>query len=62
MQQLKRRHGWSDSELVRNAIRALGDLDLSPQQRRERIVGLGRFASNVPDLGSDSRHLRGFGR
>lgn len=62
MRQLKLRHGWSDSEVVRNGIRALGETELSAEQRRRRIVGLGKYASGVPDLGSNKERLRGFGR
>jgi hypothetical protein len=62
MQGLKRRYGWSDSEIVRQGIRALGETDLPPQERRDRIVGLGKFASGLPDLGSNKDHLRDFGR
>ena len=62
MQRLRRTHGWSDSEIVRQGIRALGEVELPPQERRDRIVGLGRFASGLPDLGSNKDRLRDFGR
>ena len=62
MRRLQRRHGWSDSDIVRQGIRALGDTELPPGQRNERIIGLGKFASGVTDLGSDNKHLRNFGR
>jgi hypothetical protein len=62
MRQLQRRHGWSDSEIVRHGIRALGEADLAPGQRSKRIVGLGKFASGTTDLGSNDKHLRDFGR
>lgn len=62
MRRLQRRHGWSDSEIVRNGIRALGDAELPPGQRAGRIVGLGKFASGIEDLGSDGKHLDDFGR
>jgi hypothetical protein len=29
---------------------------------RKRVIGIGRFASRVPDLGSNKKHLQGFGR
>ena len=59
---LKRRHGWSDSEVVRLGIHALNETDSSPQDRAGQIVGLGKFKSSVPDLGSNKDHLRKFGR
>ena len=62
MRRLQRRHGWSDSEIIRIGIRALGDTDLLPGQRAEQIVGVGRFASGVKDLGSNKEHLKDFGR
>jgi hypothetical protein len=30
--------------------------------KRARIVGLGQFDSGVVDLGSDKKHLEGFGK
>jgi hypothetical protein len=62
MRRLQRRHGWSDSDIVRNGIRALGDAELKPGQRTRRIVGLGKFATGIKDLGSNKEHLRDFGR
>jgi len=62
MRRLQRRHGWSESDIVRHGIRALGDTELPPDQRSKRIVGLGKFASGIRDLGSNKAHLRDFGR
>lgn len=62
MRRLQRRHGWSDSDIVRNGIRALGDAELPAAERTRRIVGLGKFASGRTDLGSNKKHLRNFGR
>lgn len=62
MRRLKHRYGWSDSEVVRQGIRALSETELTPQDRRDQIVGLGKFKSGVPDLGSNKEHLRRFGR
>jgi len=58
--ELTRRLRWTDSKLVREAIKALaGRLAGAP---RRAIVGQGEFQSGVPDLGSDEKHLKGFGR
>jgi ribbon-helix-helix CopG family protein len=57
---LRRRTGLSDSELLRRGLHRLAEN--SPRARRHRIVGVGKFASKVTDLGSSKRHLRGFGR
>ena len=62
VRRLQRRYGWSDSDIVRNGIRALGERELSPKERARRIDGLGEFASGVDDLGSNARHLRDFGK
>ena len=62
MRRLQRRHGWNDSEVVRQGIRALSEAALAPAERTRRIEGLGKFASGVTDLGSDKKHLRDFGR
>jgi hypothetical protein len=62
MRRLQRRHGWSDSDIVRHGIRSLGETDLPPGQRSKRIIGLGEFASGIEDLGSNDKHLHDFGR
>lgn len=62
LRRLKRRYGWSDSEVVRQGIRALSDAESTPQDRCNQIAGLGKFESGIPDLGSNKVHLRNFGR
>ena len=57
---LRRATGENDSEIVRRGIAALSQT--LPRARTRRIHGLGRFASKVADLGSNKRHLSGFGR
>jgi len=57
---LRRDTGWHDSEIVRRGIRALATFTLTAT--KADIVGLGRFASGIPDLGSSKGHLHGFGR
>ena len=57
---LRRRTGLGDSELVRQGIRALSAL--GDARRGRKIIGLGKFASGVSDLGANKRHLAGFGR
>jgi hypothetical protein len=56
---LRRATGLSDSELLRRGLRAF-DLMQGGRGGR-RIAGLGAFASGMPDLGSNKRHLTGFG-
>lgn len=60
LERLRRQFGWSDSEVVRRALRVLAEAELP--RRRRKIVGLGEFESGVDDLGSNPDHLDGFGR
>jgi hypothetical protein len=57
---LVRRLGWSPSKIVREGLRLLAASH--PAASRPRIVGLGKFSSGVRDLGSNKKHLKGFGR
>jgi hypothetical protein len=60
LKELQCRLGWSDSQVVREGIKVLnGLLGRGPAGR---IIGLGRFRSGIPDLGSNKNHLKGFGR
>ena len=60
LKELRRRTGLSDSELVRRGVRSLAAL--SPAPSPVRVVAIGRFSSGVRDLGSNKKHLEGFGR
>jgi hypothetical protein len=60
LKEVERRLGWSDSQIIREGIKALRAL--LPRLGRRKIVGLGRFRSGKPDLGSNKKHLEGFGR
>ena len=57
---LRRRTGLTDSEILRQGVRRLAEAT-GPVPRR-RIVGVGKFTSGIADLGSNKRHLKGFGR
>ncbi len=60
LRELVRELGWSPSRVVREGLRLLRASH--PALGRPRIVGLGKFSSGVRDLGSNKRHLKGFGR
>ncbi len=60
LQRLVRRLGKTPSEVVRDGLRLLDSC--TTHEGRARIIGLGRFSSGVKDLGSNKRHLEGFGR
>jgi hypothetical protein len=50
--------GLSPSMVVREGIRLLA----ATQPKSRKIAGLGKFSSGVSDLGSNIKHLQGFGR
>jgi hypothetical protein len=50
--------GLSPSMVVREGIKLLA----ASQPKTRKIIGLGRFSSGIPDLGSNKKHLRDFGR
>jgi hypothetical protein len=56
---LVRELGWTPSQVVREGLRVL---EVSYLGRKKRgIIGLGKFKSELPDLGSNKKHLRDFG-
>jgi hypothetical protein len=56
---LRRRTGLTDSEIIRKGLELVGQI--APRVRAKQIYGLGRFSSGRPDLGSNKKHLVGFG-
>jgi hypothetical protein len=60
LQRLVQHLGWSPSRVVREGVQLLAACYGAPSQKR--VVGIGRFASGLPDLGSDKKRLEGFGR
>lgn len=60
LERLMRRLGWSRSKVVREGMRLLDAC--YGRRRRGKIVGMGRFASGIPDLGSNKERLGGYGR
>jgi hypothetical protein len=52
------RLGLSPSMVVREGIRLLA----ATQPMSRKIAGLGKFSSGASDLGSNKKHLQGFGR
>ena len=57
---LVRQLGWTPSKVVREGLRLLSAA--TPAKGRPRVAGLGKFSSGVADLGSNKKHLKGFGR
>lgn len=60
LQRLIRRLGWNSSRVVREGLRMLDACYGTPA--RSRVIGIGRICSGLPDLGSNPKHLEGFGR
>ncbi len=57
---LVRELGWTPSQVVREGLRILEASYL--RRKKHGIIGLGKFESRVPDLGSSKKHLKDFGR
>ena len=57
---LVRELGWSPSQVVREGLRVLEANYL--RKKKRGVIGLGEFCSGLPDLGSNKKHLRNFGR
>jgi hypothetical protein len=57
---LVRELGWTPSRVVREGLRILEANYL--RRKKLGIIGLGKFRSDVSDLGSNKKHLRNFGR
>jgi hypothetical protein len=57
---LIRELGWSPSQVVREGLRILNATHL--RRKKKGVIGLGKFRSGIIDLGSNKKHLRGFGR
>jgi len=60
MASLVRELGWTPSQVVREGLRVL---EASHLRRKKRgVIGLGKFASGISDLGSNKKHFGGFGQ
>lgn len=57
---LVRELGWTPSRVVREGLRVLEASYL--RRKRRGVIGMGKFRSGVPDLGTNKKHLRGLGR
>jgi hypothetical protein len=60
LESLVKHLGWSPSKVVREGVRLLAACYGTPSHRK--VAGIGRFASGIPDLGSNKKRLEGFGR
>jgi hypothetical protein len=60
LERLVHRTGWSPSHVVREGVHLLAACYGFPPAKR--VIGVGGFASGLPDLASNKKHLRGFGQ
>jgi dTDP-D-glucose 4,6-dehydratase len=57
---LMKRLGWTPSRAVREGLRLLAAC--YPGNDERTIIGQGKFASGLQDLGSNKAYLRNFGK
>ncbi|HEY6445497.1 MAG TPA: hypothetical protein VIY53_03490 [Acidobacteriaceae bacterium] len=62
LHQLTSQLGWSPSRVVREGLRLMAKHHGSPRRKKRKIIGMGEFDSGIPDLGSNKKHLEGYGR
>jgi len=60
LSRLTKQLGWSPSRVVREGLQLLAACRLG--NGRRQIIGQAKFKSNIPDLASNKKHLRGFGK
>ncbi len=58
--EIKSSQGWTDSEIVRRAIKLLASVTPKRSQKR-RFRGVGKYDSGIPDLATNPKHMEGFG-
>lgn len=58
--ELRSRLGWTDARIVREAIKMLASVTPGAQPKR-KLRGIGKYDSGISDLGSNEKHLEGFG-
>jgi len=61
LDRLVQRLGWSPSRVVRESLRLMV-LHYETAPKKRKMAGVGEFDSGVPDLGSNGKHLEGFGK
>jgi hypothetical protein len=60
LDRLVRITGWRPSRVIRESVQLLSAC--RGLRTSQRVIGVGRFASDIPDLGSNKKHLKGFGQ
>lgn len=57
---LKNRLGWTDTRIVREAIKALASV--TPTSGRRNLTGVGEYDSGLGDLATNPEYLEGLGQ
>jgi hypothetical protein len=60
LEQIRKRSGWSNSEIVRRGILLLASV--TPPSGRRKISGLGKYDFGVTDLATNKKYMEGFGK
>lgn len=60
LRRLRRSSGQNDSAIVREGLRALDAA--GKKSVLSQVTGVGKFSSGIPDLATDKKHMRGFGK
>ena len=60
LEALVQRLDWRPSRVVKESLRLMAAC--YGTSSRTKVIGDGRFASGIADLGSNKKHLRDFGR
>ena len=57
---LVKRHGWSQSQAVRESLLQMERQEMRTKKRR--IIGVGIVATGIGDLSTNEKHMEGFGK
>ena len=60
LDKLVKRHGWSQSQAVRESLLQMARQE--EQTKKRRIHGVGIVATGIGDLSTNEKHMEGFGK
>ena len=61
LDELVRDLDWTPSQIVREGLRLVREAHPTVSAA-ERIIGIGKFSSGIPDLATNKKYLEDFGR
>lgn len=59
--EILKQNGYSEAAAVREGLIILAALIIK-KEKKDRVIGIGAFESNISDLGSNKKPLKGFGK